>query len=109
MITVTVLREAGNPVGFRVSGHAYQGEYGEDIVCAGVSAVVQTAILGITDVLGLKAGYSVDEGDTSCILDRDTGAEDLERAAIVFGTMLAGLRAIQAAYPRTLKFRSKEV
>ena len=109
MITVTVLREHGTPVGFTVTGHADQGEYGEDLVCAGVSAVVQTAILGIVERLKLKAGVSVNEGDTTCILDRDTGKAELEQASIVFDTMLLGLRSMQAAYPGTLKFRSKEV
>ena len=109
MITVTVLREEGNPVGFTVTGHANRGDYGEDLVCAAVSAVVQTAILGIVEVLNLKAGYSISEGDTTCILDRSTNREDCKRAAIVFDTMTAGLRSIQKSYPRTLKFRSKEV
>ena len=109
MITVTVLREAENPTGFSVTGHANRGEYGEDLVCAAVSAVVQTAILGVVEVLNLNAGVSVSEGDTSCILDRDTSPEEIEKAAVVLNTMLAGLRSIQAAYPGTLKFRSKEV
>ncbi|MBR0426455.1 MAG: ribosomal-processing cysteine protease Prp [Clostridia bacterium] len=109
MITVTVLREREKPVGFTVTGHAEQGAYGEDLVCAAVSALVQTAVLGVTEVLKLNAGVSLKEGDSACILDRDTSEADLNRAAIVFETMLAGLRSIQASYPKTLKFRSKEV
>ena len=51
MITVTVTRENGNPVGFRVSGHANMGEYGEDLVCAAVSAIVfNTMIAGLTSL-----------------------------------------------------------
>ena len=109
MITVTVLRQQNTPVGFWVKGHADFGEYGEDIVCAGVSAVVQTAILGIVQVLKLNAGVSVEEGDTTCILSRETTEEQLDKAKIVFGTMLCGLKSIQASYPKTLKFRNKEV
>ena len=109
MITVTVTRENGNPVGFRVSGHANMGEYGEDLVCAAVSAIVQTAILGITEVCHIPAGVSIEEGKTLCILPKDATQEQTERAAIVFDTMLIGLKSIQASYPRTLKFRNKEV
>ena len=109
MITVTVFVEKESPVGFSVSGHANRGDYGEDLVCAAVSAIAQTAYLGITEVLNLQAGVSIQEGDMTCILDRDTGATDLERAAIVIQTMERGLRSIQASYPGTLKFRSKEV
>ena len=109
MITVTVLREKGNPVGFTIAGHAGCGAYGEDLVCAAVSAVVQTAVLGITEGLKLKAGFSVSEGDTTCILDREASESERHDAAIVFNTMLLGLRSVQSAYPKTLKFRSKEV
>ena len=109
MITVTVYRENELPVGFSVSGHANMGEYGEDLVCAAVSAVVQTAILGITEVCHISAGVSIEEGETTCILPKDAAQDALDRAAIVFDTMLAGLRSIQASYPKTLKFRNKEV
>ena len=109
MIIVTMLQDDGNPVGFQVLGHANHGAYGEDLVCAAVSAIVQTAILGITDVLNLKAGISIEEGDTTCVLDRETSGTDLEQASIVFKTMESGLRSVSDAYPKTLKFRSKEV
>ena len=109
MITVTVLREAGIPVGFTVTGHAGCGAYGEDLVCAAVSAVVQTAILGITEVCHIPAGVSIEEGRTRCILTKDATGDAIQRAGIVFDTMIAGLRSIQASYPKTLKFRNKEV
>ncbi len=96
-------------IGFSVMGHAGCGEYGEDLVCAGVSAIVQTAILGISDVLHLKADISINEGDTVCILNREVSESDLQNAEIVFKTMNAGLESIVSAYPKTLKFRSKEV
>ena len=109
MITVTVIREQKTVVGFTVSGHANMGEYGEDVVCAAVSAIVQTAILGITEVCRIKAGISIEEGETVCILSKDASADEIQRAGIVINTMIAGLRSIQASYPKTLKFRNKEV
>ena len=109
MITVTVTRENGEPVGFKVQGHANMGEYGEDMVCAAVSAIVQTAILGITEVCHIPAGVSIEEGETVCILSKDAGADEIQRAGIVLNTMIAGLRSIRQSYPKTLKFRNKEV
>lgn len=109
MITVTVTRENGEPVGFKVQGHANMGEYGEDLVCAAVSAIVQTAILGITEVCHIPAGVSIEEGETVCILSKDAGADEIQRAGIVMNTMIAGLRSIRQSYPKTLKFRNKEV
>ena len=109
MITVTVTRENGDPVGFTVKGHANMGEYGEDLVCAAVSAIVQTAILGITEVCHISAGVSIEEGETTCILSQDANPDEIQSAGIVFNTMIRGLRSIQASYPGTLKFRNKEV
>lgn len=109
MVRVTVLLEQGTPVGFRLTGHAGQGAYGEDIVCAGISAVSETALLGITDVLKLDAAWTREDGLLSCELSRDTAGEDLEKAAVVFNTMIAGLRSIQQAYPKSLKFSYREV
>ena len=109
MVTVTVFREGGTRLGFRLSGHADHGAYGEDIVCAGISAVVQTALLGITDVLKLDADTTREAGNVFCALSRETAPEDLKRAAIVLETMVAGLASIQRAYPKALKFSYREV
>ena len=109
MVRVTVLRERGTPVGFELTGHADQGVYGEDIVCAGISAITETALLGVTDVLKLDAATARENGHLRCELSRDTAPEDLEKAAIVFDTMIAGLTSLQRAYPKSLKFSYREV
>ena len=109
MVHVTVIRERGTAVGFRLTGHANAGAYGEDIVCAGISAITETALLGITDVLKLDAAWSREEGNLSCVLSRETAGEDLEKAAVVFDTMIAGLKSLQQAYPKSLKFSYREV
>ena len=109
MVRVTVLRERGTPVGFELTGHADQGAYGEDIVCAGISAITETALLGITDVLTLDAAMVRENGHVRCELSRDISGEDLEKAAIVFNTMIAGLTSLQRAYPKSLKFSYREV
>ena len=102
-------RNNGMPVGFHVRGHAEYGDYGEDIVCSAVSAVVQTAILGISDVLCLKADINIHDGEAICMLDNDVCESDRQNAALIMSVMIKGLRSIQASYPRTLRFRSKEV
>ncbi len=109
MVRVTVLRERGTPVGFELTGHADQGVYGEDIVCAGISAITETALLGVTDVLKLDAATARENGHLRCELSRDTAPEDLSKAAIVFDTMIAGLTSLQRAYPKSLKFSYREV
>ena len=109
MVRVTVFEERGTPVGFELTGHADAGAYGEDIVCAGISAITETALLGITDVLKLDAAWTRQEGHLRCELNRDTSPEDMAKAAIVFNTMIAGLTSLQQGYPKSLKFSYREV
>ena len=109
MVRVTVFRERGIPVGFELTGHANKGAYGEDIVCAGISAITETALLGVTDVLKLDAAVAQEEGHVRCELSRDTSPEDMDKAAIVFNTMIAGLTSLQHGYPKSLKFSYREV
>ena len=109
MVRVIVFREEGTPVGFELTGHADQGVEGEDIVCAGISAITETALLGITDVLKLDAAWTHESGHMRCELSRETAGKDLMKAAIVFNTMIAGLTSLQQAYPKSLKFSYREV
>ncbi len=109
MVRMTVFTEQGTPVGFELAGHAEQGAYGEDIVCAGISAIAQTALLGVTDVLKLDAAIALEEGHMRSELSRETAPEDRDKAAVVFNTMIAGLTSLQQAYPKSLKFSYREV
>ena len=109
MITLTMLCDHDDPVGFHVTGHAECGAYGEDLVCAAVSAIVQTAILGITDVLELESGISVEDGDAYCIIDQNAPQLKKDQASVIFRTMETGIRSIQSSHPGTLKIRNKEV
>lgn len=46
MINITVKEENGH-INIDVNGHANYAPHGQDIVCAGVSAILQTTILGL--------------------------------------------------------------
>lgn len=78
-----------------VLGHANYGEYGKDIVCAGVSALVQ-ALIGWVEESYYKANcISVDTKDGEVIISCD-GGEDV--AAVFFMTAI-GLVQIADNYP----------
>ncbi len=52
MIEIQLWRDQGaRPLRLLVHGHAGQGRYGEDIVCAAASALTETLRIGLTDVL----------------------------------------------------------
>lgn len=114
MVTVTMLRKNGHTVGFTSAGHAGCGEAGEDVVCSAVSAITQTCVLGLTNVIGLRPGKRLaleigEETGITCILSGDTDEEQQQKAELLFSTMEEGLRSIKASYRGAIKIRHREV
>lgn len=62
--------------GYEIQGHAGFAEYGQDIVCAGISILAQGILIGLKDILGervkfcKRAGYLKVEVDP-CVAYRD--------------------------------------
>ena len=109
MINVLVeLDDKGYISCFDVSGHAGYAEPGKDIVCAAVSAVVQAAVLGLTDVIGLNVKYRQKNGNARCIIPKRLNIEQREKAEIVLKTMVFGLKSIQSGYSEYISVLEKE-
>ncbi len=107
MITVTVNQdEQGNIVGFSASGHAQYAPEGEDIICAAVSAILQTAVFGLVDYLDLDPEVSTEDGWLNCQLDSKL-ARDKEVKAVL-ETMLVGLKKTAEAHSEHLIIEEKE-
>ena len=110
MITVELLHKEELLCGFVCSGHANRGEYGHDIVCSAVSAITQTCVLGICEVLNIDAAVRVDDvNGIDCRLSSETDTISWQKAALLLQTMRAGLAAVEDAYPGTLKIFDREV
>ncbi|MFO7173955.1 MAG: ribosomal-processing cysteine protease Prp [Bacillota bacterium] len=105
MIRVRIRRNgAGQITEFEVYGHAGAGPYGQDIVCAGVSAVVFTALLGLRQVAGIphQVVEREEEGYLRCRLEGGSPPA-WERAQVILETMLAGLRDIEKDYGKHIR------
>ena len=60
MITIRIFRDKHqNIVKYQISGHSGYAEIGSDIVCAAVSAVSQSSVLGLMEVLKLSIGLEM--------------------------------------------------
>ncbi|WP_054691983.1 ribosomal-processing cysteine protease Prp [Syntrophomonas palmitatica] len=88
---------------FNVEGHAGSGPYGQDIYCAGVSAITQTALLGLAKHISLQMDYVIREGYISCKLPAALSDAEREKAQVILSTMEAGLLAMQEAYSDYLR------
>ena len=62
-------KESKQIIYFKISGHAESADYGEDIICASVSAVGQMTLNGLIEILELdKLKYREAEGIIDCDL-----------------------------------------
>ncbi|MGE5508484.1 MAG: ribosomal-processing cysteine protease Prp [Chitinophagales bacterium] len=104
MITVEVRRAEGRVTGFSVSGHAGFGKRGTDIVCAGVSVLVDTTVLSLSQVAGIPVQAEAGPGRMDCSLPESLDPAAAGRAGLLLETMLLGLKEIARAYPGRLRF-----
>ncbi|MDW7651153.1 MAG: ribosomal-processing cysteine protease Prp [Bacillota bacterium] len=98
MIRVRVKRVSGHVAGLTVSGHAGSGPKGEDLVCAAVSALVQTYFFSLQRLLGMNIDADVRDGYFSFQIPAETKAETRERATFLAESLLVGLDEINNSY-----------
>ena len=105
MITVTIERDSQGIRAIRVHGHAGYAEYGKDIVCAAVSAVVQTALIGVERVAGCRVRRNDGPGLIEARMERP--AEGLTdrwaEAQAILETMTLGLKEIEDGRERYVR------
>jgi len=109
--TVTFMKRSdGALIGYTACGHSGYAEAGADIVCAAISALTQTTLNGLKNVL--KAPVMFDQDDDGAfieaILTPEASEEQMKQAQILLVTLLEGLQAIQRSYPRNLRIIFKE-
>jgi uncharacterized protein YsxB (DUF464 family) len=78
-----------------VIGHANYAEYGKDIVCAGVSTLVQALVSWIEENSWKVECISIDPKDGEVIISCEGG----EEIAAVFNMTTLGLEQIANSYP----------
>lgn len=90
-----------------VSGHAGQAPVGQDIVCAGVSALTIALAESAETRRGkcITLGIEIEKGKARiCAVPKAEYASEL---AAVFDTAVCGFKHIGRAYPQYLTFVSK--
>ena len=100
MTDVKVTRKNNHIVEVTASGHTGYGEQGEDIVCAGISTLIQSALLGLLQVAGLNVKYTVNEQQGSLRFTLPENLTEMERhdADVILNTMLCGLQDFYTEY-----------
>ncbi|MGB9780080.1 ribosomal-processing cysteine protease Prp [Caldanaerobacter sp.] len=88
---------------FSIKGHAGYDEYGKDIVCAAVSAISQTAVLGIENIEGVKIRKKIEEGNLEVEIEQALKEIDRIKLQAILETMLLGLKDVAQGYSDYVK------
>ncbi len=101
MIKVNILYQAEEISSIDVKGHAYSGEEGKDLVCAGVSTVITGCFNSLDDsskfVLSLDKGHAHFEAISKLS----------EHNKIVLETLVASLKTIEESYPEFIVIKEE--
>jgi len=110
MIKVTIIRnDRAQIVQYNIEGHAGYAESGEDIVCAGVSAISGAAIVGMERMLGITLDIIVKKDNLICTIPEHISEQHRHDVNIILETMALGLKDISDKYKKFVKVLDKEV
>jgi uncharacterized protein YsxB (DUF464 family) len=99
MIRIKIKGSPDRVEGFMIRGHARYAPGGEDVVCAGVSAIATTALLGLADYVPGYFRYSLlPQGLVYCRLSPVLPADRVSDAQVILQVMVLGLMAIRDIY-----------
>ena len=109
MTTIIIKRQQNSIIQVECKGHSGYADEGEDIVCAGISSITQTALLGLQKVANVKVDYKIDE-KTGYLMFKIV--EDLDEAKrrdcdAILETMLVGIKDLQDGFSKYIKVEDK--
>ena len=111
MTSVRFIRAGERFIGFEAKGHTGYAPAGQDIVCAGVSTLVQTAVLGLQELVGLEPEIEQQQkqGLFKCRIPNIVDERKREQADLILNIMYLGLQQIAQEYRKYVQVSLKEV
>ena len=108
MTRVEVVRKDGHIVSLNVTGHSDFADEGEDIVCAALSSVIQTAVMGLLKVAGIDCKYVIYETEGGLELELPKlNNSDRHNADMILDTMLCGIADLYEGYSDFIELEVK--
>jgi uncharacterized protein YsxB (DUF464 family) len=96
-----ILNNEKKPYAFRISGHAEYGNYGEDIVCSGITTATFTT-LNLFDKLLKQEDYTLIQNEDTGLIDFKLNKID-DLSLLIIQNLLDILINIEEQYPQNLK------
>lgn len=108
MTNITFYKKDNVIIGFEVLGHAGKNERnGHDLLCCEISTVAQLAVVGISEVEGIKKHHKIKDGFLEISLDYDVAKN--EKIQFLFETCLQSFQSIIYDEKKYAKLEVKNV
>jgi len=110
MTRVSFFKKGDLFTGFHAEGHSGYAPAGSDIVCAGVSALLQNAVIALAELLSIPVELKTEKktGLFICRLPAALTGEQQEKADLLLRSAHLGLMRMADEYPEHLRVSIKE-
>ena len=111
MTKVTISKKNNKIFEVECDGHTNYGEKGEDIVCASLSSIVQTAVLGLLMIVMIELDMKRDDeqGYLKFTLPENLSETQDIKACAVLDTMLCGISDLYESFSDYIELEVKNV
>jgi len=109
MTKIEVFKDCDQIKVIKITGHANYSQAGSDIVCAGVSAIIDTVVVGIKNQLGINVLKTQDEKNAKIILEvpEKLNHETLKKIDLILNIAVDGLRSLMNEYENFIEIKEK--
>lgn len=100
MTKVVITKKDNRIVQVECDGHTGYGCEGEDIVCAALSSIVQTAVLGLFQVAGVNIGFTRNDsnGYLKIKIPNDVDDQQKHDCEVILKTMFLGISDLHEGF-----------
>ncbi|HKL73633.1 MAG TPA: ribosomal-processing cysteine protease Prp [Clostridia bacterium] len=105
MISIIISKGTQGIEAVEIKGHSGYAKSGKDIVCSAVSAITQTALLGLKEVSTREVDFTINNevGYLKFSVPQFSSEIEKIKQQTVLETMVIGLRDIQKGYDAFVK------
>jgi uncharacterized protein YsxB (DUF464 family) len=111
MTKVTILKKNFKIFEVECDGHTNYGERGEDIVCASLSSIVQTSVLGLLMIAELELDMKRDDerGYLKFTLPEKLSSKQDIQACAILDTMVCGMSDLYESFSDFIELEVKNL
>lgn len=108
MTYVDILKDKTDKIfSVKINDHSGYDDAGKDIVCAAISALSQTILHAMTDLLKANIDFYEDSEQTELFISKNEQTKECEKLDLLFDTLYLGLKSIECEYGDYLKINER--